>query len=162
MPKFVYFHFHTIHHILCILIINSIISHHTIMSISHFQANKSYFIISPKFVYKLQRSSIFTFLPKIKLPTLIVPYQTYMLHLSPSSQKTSHNIIISLKKIHHSIISNSYLLLIQSLSQINKTNFNPSKLCSNNYINQNSKLLSLEDRLGTIHAIPQASETKCK
>ena len=63
------------------------------------QANKSYFNISPKFIYKFQSPSIFTFLPKTKLHALIVLYQTYLFHLSLLSQKTSHNIIISLKKI---------------------------------------------------------------
>jgi len=52
-------------------------------------------------------------------------------------QKTSHNIFISFKKNHHSIISSSCTFLIQSSPQIDKTISNPSKRCSSNFNNQN-------------------------
>jgi len=70
-----------------------------------------------------------------------------MLHLSSSLQKTSHNIIILLKKNHHSIISNSCSFLIQSSPQINKTNSNQSKRSPSNYINQNSIKTSQKEPL---------------
>jgi hypothetical protein len=158
--KFVYFSYS--HNSSCLMHINPQFNHnltyyHEYKVICKLTSHISTFHQSPSINLKVRLFSHLS--SKTKLQALIVLYQSYMVHLSSSLQKTSHNIIISFKKNHHLIISSWGSSLIQSSSQIDKTISNSSKRYCCNFINQNNIKTPQKEHLGMSEKQPQRPGT---